>query len=121
MITLNKPKSKHKFMMSMILYYFIINFALSILFAFVYQYVDNKHGDSKLKGLASPKDRSFVDYLYFSIIINSTLGLGEVSPRTGTNGNEQKSSYMRLCVAVHIFSVLWINDILDTYENIKLS
>ena len=90
-------------------------------FACIYQTVDREER-SIFNGLAGIKYRQFGDYMYLSVIINTTLGLGEIVPMKNNEPEfKEKQSISRMLVATHIMTSLAVNDALDSFENIKLS
>ena len=118
---LAKPAKTYTYILQNTLLWFTVNITLIIIFALIYQAFD-KEEKSMFNGLSNIEQRRFSDYLYFSVIINTTLGLGEIVPIT-VNSVEfrSKQRISRSLVAFHIMSSLIVNDALDSFENLKLS
>ena len=125
LISLKKPKKTYKFMTKISLIWLFLNVTLINLFASLYMLYDKEHDDSIFRGIKGTKNRTYFDYFYLSVIINSTLGLGEIVPTDEGDIEDKdfKSKQMtsRILICCHIMTSLYFNDILDTYENIKLS
>lgn len=120
MLDLTKLKKENKlaFLGKMASAWIALNMTIILLFAYIYKVIDSKTGEKKsmFRGITH-KDK-FGEYIYFSVIITTTLGLGEIVPDPDAI---EKSWPARFAVATHILSTLWFNDILDSIENIKLS
>lgn len=98
----------------------ILNLLLSLLFGCVYFIIDNNFntsGGSLLRGIEPEQMKYFGSYIYFSVIITSTLGLGEIVP----SNSKKPASIMRFIVCLHIMTVIFMNDFLDSVENMLLS
>ena len=89
---------------------------VSLLFALVYYFIDQTYDDdvSRLKGVTDKT--KFSNYIYYSIIITSTLGLGEIVPHPGDEKIEP-SWKMRTALCIHIFTFIFANSFLDSLEN----
>ena len=98
----------------------IVNLMLALYFAVIYYWVDNNYNEtdeSLLAGIHKAGKTDISNYIYFSIIITSTLGLGELVPR-----KDPKPSYaMRFVVCTQIMLTLFVNDFIDSTENMLLS
>jgi uncharacterized membrane protein len=94
--------------------------ANSLLFALIYYAFDNHFEDkeSRIRGIKDKKN--FWNYLYFAIVIGSTLGLGDMIPIPGDE-NRQTSSEMRIVIACQVFASLFIAKFIDATENFILS
>ena len=94
--------------------------ANSIVFALIYYALDHRFEDkeSRIRGI---KDKNnFWNYLYFAIVIGSTLGLGDMIPKPGDDGRET-SSEMRVVIACQVFASLFVMKFIDATENFILS
>ena len=121
--SLQKPKKTYSYIFQNGLFFFIVNTALIILFGYIYYKFDNDE-ISIFEGMPDIKNRKFYEYIYFSTIINTTLGLGEIIPTKNLENKEElmkKKLVSRTLVGIHIFISILINDMLDSFENIKLS
>lgn len=121
--SLQKPKKTYSYVFQNGLFFFIVNTALIILFGYIYYKFDNDE-TSIFEGMPDIKNRKFYEYIYFSTIINTTLGLGEIIPTKNVENKEElmkKKLVSRTLVGIHIFISILINDMLDSFENIKLS
>ena len=119
--TLVKPNKTYTYIAQNTLLWLVTNVALIILFALVYRHYDDEE-KSIFTGLAGIEHRRFSDYLYLSVIINTTLGLGEIVPfRENLPVHKERQHISRILVSVHIMSSLMMNDVLDSFENIKLA
>ena len=89
---------------------------VSIIFAFIYYLIDRTYDDdrSRLRGVSDKN--SFASYLYYSIIITSTLGLGEIVPHTGDDF-VPVSWKMRTAVCMNVFAFIFVTNFLDSLEN----
>mgnify|MGYP001185203398 CR=1 FL=1 len=107
------------------LIWLLLNVALINLFAYLYMLYDKDHDDSIFRGIKGTKNRTYFDYFYLSVIINSTLGLGEIVPTDEGDIEDKdfrsKQITSRVLICTHIMTSLYFNDILDTYENLKLA
>ncbi len=118
---LAKPAKTYTYILQNTMLWFTFNITLIIVFASIYQAFD-KEEKSMFNGLSDINQRGFSDYLYFSIIINTTLGLGEIVPiKDNSVQFRSRQRISRSLVATHIMSSLLINDALDSFENLKLS
>jgi len=123
--TLIKPNKKsYDYVWKTGLLWLTFNLIIISTFALIYKYYDSGE-KSIFKGLQSEKQRSYSDYFYFSIIINTTLGLGEIVPLSIGDHSDpdfiRSKSLSRKLVAIHIMTSLLFNDMLDSFENIKLA
>lgn len=121
--SLQKPKKTYSYIFQNGLFFFIVNTALIILFGYIYYKFDNDE-KSIFEGMPDIENRKFYEYIYFSTIINTTLGLGEIIPTKNLENKEElmkKKLLSRTLVGIHIFTSILINDMLDSFENIKLS
>jgi len=113
------------YMFSSINRWIIVNSIIIIIAACVYWWVDVDREESYFNGINSKGKRSFYEYLYFSVIITSTLGLGEIVPRKVDYSTDKKpvenKSLGRVMVASHIMMSLLLNDMVDSHENFILS
>ena len=89
---------------------------ISLIFATVYYYIDQSYDDkeSRLKGIADKTN--FGNYIYYAIIITSTLGLGEIVPHPGDE-KIKPSWKMRTTLCIHIFTFIFVNSFMDSLEN----
>lgn len=112
-----KPKKNMSFFTNIGSKWILLNFGIIIIWAFIYMKIDDK-SQSIFKGMDRSKNTYF-DYLYFSVIITSTLGLGEIVP----DPEKKRTNTVRgrIAVMIHILTSLFLNDILDSYENLILS
>ena len=116
-----KPAKTYTYILQNTLLWLVVNVTIIIIFALIYRAFD-KDEKSMFNGLSNIDDREFSDYLYFSIIINTTLGLGEIVPiKDNSIEFRSKQRLSRALVAAHIMGSLIINDALDSFENLKLS
>lgn len=92
---------------------------VSITFATIYYFIDHTYDDdrSRLRGVSDKN--SFASYLYYSIIITSTLGLGEIVPHTGDDSVPVSWS-MRTAVCMNVFAFIFVTNFLDSWENYVL-
>lgn len=121
--SLQKPKKTYSYIFQNGLFFFIVNIALIILFGYIYYKFDSDE-TSIFEGMPDIKNRKFYEYIYFSTIINTTLGLGEIIPTKNVENKDElmkKKLVSRTLVGIHIFISILINDMLDSFENIKLS
>lgn len=122
--SLQKPTKSLNFLVHTGALWLAINFFSILLFACIYYYYDNEP-ESIFKGMHHESHRTFNDYLYFSTIINTTLGLGEIIPNNEGNVNDpnfqRKRSLSRKLVCFHVMFSLFINDMMDSFENLKLA
>jgi len=119
-----KTMSFKGFVSSMATSWVILNMSLVLFFALVYYVTDHSRPISYFSGIDdNPENRKFTDYLYFSVIVTSTLGLGEIVPKTKEENklSTQQWRIGRGIVALHIMSSLMLNDMLDTAENYILA
>lgn len=125
LLSLKKPKKTFGFMGSISLLWLFLNVILINLFALLYMTFDKDHDESIFRGIKDTKNRNYFDYFYLSVIINSTLGLGEIVPTDEGDIEDKdfrsKQITSRILICTHIMTSLYFNDILDTYENIKLA
>ena len=94
--------------------------ANSLLFALIYFTLDKMNPDkeSRIRGI---KDKNnFWNYMYFSIVIGSTLGLGDMIPHPGDKKRET-SAEMRVVIACQVLASLFIAKFVDATENFILS
>ena len=89
---------------------------VSLVFSVVYYLIDRTYDDteSRLRGITDKND--FMSYVYYSIIITSTLGLGEIVPHTGDDFT-QVSWKMRTAVCMNAFAFIFVTKFLDALEN----
>lgn len=94
--------------------------ANSLLFALIYYALDQRFEDkeSRIKGVKDKKN--FWNYLYFAIVIGSTLGLGDMIPNPGDEKRET-SKEMRIVIALQVFASLFLVKFVDATENFILS
>lgn len=119
--SLSKPAKTYTYVAQNSLLWLATNLALILLFALVYRAYDDEEV-SIFNGLAGIEQRRFSDYIYLSIIINTTLGLGEIVPfKDNAPEHRERQHVSRVLVAVHIMTSLLLNDALDSFENIKLA
>ena len=119
--SLSKPAKTYTYVAQNSLLWLTTNLALILFFAMVYRAYDDEER-SIFNGLAGIKERRFSDYLYLSVIINTTLGLGEIVPmKENAPELRQRQHISRILVATHIMTSLFLNDALDSFENIKLA
>lgn len=110
-----------KFIKTMAASWVAVNASVILLFACVYYTIDKHRENSYFTGISKNReDRLFSDYLYFSVIISSTLGLGEIAPRRPEE-NTEFSIVGRVVIATHILFSLFVNDVLDSIENFVLA
>ena len=125
LLSLKKPQKTYSFMGKISLIWLLLNVALINLFAYLYMLYDKDHDDSIFRGIKGTKNRTYFDYFYLSVIINSTLGLGEIVPTDEGDIEDKdfrsKQITSRVLICTHIMTSLYFNDILDTYENLKLA
>lgn len=114
---LKKPKKNLDFFKNIASKWLLLNFTIIIFWARVYMQIDKKEG-TIFRGMKGT-EKTFFDYFYFSVIITSTLGLGEIVPDPEANRNDTIKG--RTCVMIHILCALFLNDLLDSYENLILS
>lgn len=72
------------------------NIIIIIVFWLVYMYLDNTYPDS----FAKQKGMTKLDWLYYTVIVHTTVGFGDIYP---TN------TMSRLVVVSHTLLVWWIN------------
>jgi hypothetical protein len=121
--SLQKPKKTYAYIFQNGLFFFIVNALLIILFGYIYYKFDTDE-ISIFEGMPNIKNRKMSEYIYFSTIINTTLGLGEIIPTKNVENKQElmkKKLVSRTIVGIHIFISILINDMLDSFENIKLS
>lgn len=114
---LKKPKKNIEFFKKIGSKWLALNIGIIFLWAWIYMNIDKKDG-TIFKGIKGT-DKTFFDYFYFSVIITSTLGLGEIVPDPDSNRKDMIRG--RTTVIAHIISTLFLNDMLDSYENLILS
>ena len=121
--SLKKPEKTYLYIFQNALLFFIVNSLVIILFGYIYYKFDTDE-DSIFEGMPDIKNRKFHEYIYFSTIINTTLGLGEIVPTKNIENKQElmrKKLISRMLVGTHIFLSLIVNDMMDSFENIKLS
>lgn len=93
---------------------------ISFVFAVVYYLIDNSYegSESRLRGISDKGN--FMSYVYYSIIITSTLGLGEIVPHTGDD-SVPVSWKMRTAVCVNVLAFIFATNFLDSLENYILA
>lgn len=102
--------------------WFGLNSCIILVFALVYYMMDNGREHSYFTGISKDKkSRSFSDYLYFSVIVTSTLGLGEITAKSPDETDGRYSHIGRAVIAAHIMLSLLLNDMLDSIENFILA
>ena len=116
-VFLKKPKKDLDFFKNIGSKWLVLNLSIIIFWAWVYMHIDKKER-SIFRGMKGT-EKTFFDYFYFSVIITSTLGLGEIVPDPEADRNDTIKG--RTAVMIHILSALFLNDLLDSYENLILS
>lgn len=123
-LSLKKPEKSYKFVLKAGFFGLFVNFILIIIFASIYSFFD-KNENSIFKGMDKKTHRKFGDYLYFSVIINTTLGLGEIIPVNNGNPNDESfiksKSISRVLVSIHILTSILVNNLLISFYDLKLS
>lgn len=118
----NKPSKKSgiKFPLKAAMLSTVSLIFISFIFAIIY-YIADKQSDSDKSELRGLKDKdNFGNYVYYSIIISSTLGLGEMVPYTDAE-REESSWLMRIILCIHVICVFFMKDFIDSAENFLLS
>ena len=114
--SLSKPAKTYTYVAQNSFLWLTTNVALIVFFALIYRAYDHRE-ESIFNGLAGIESRRFSDYLYLSVIINTTLGLGEIVPfKDNSPEHKERQHISRVLVATHIMSSLFLNDALDSFE-----
>uniref|UniRef100_A0A6C0KD98 Potassium channel domain-containing protein n=1 Tax=viral metagenome TaxID=1070528 RepID=A0A6C0KD98_9ZZZZ len=102
--------------------WFGLNIGIIVMFACIYYFIDKERKISYFTGISKQKnDRTFTDYLYFSVIVTSTLGLGEITAQKPDDVTGRFSQFGRGLIAGHVMLSLLLNDMLDSVENFILA
>lgn len=126
LVTLKKPKKKdYSFMGAMSVLWIVVNISIIVFFGTLYYLVDINREESYFRGLGNKDARTYFDYIYFSVVVTTTLGLGEIVPHTPVDEDgsriEHRSKIGRIIVMIHILFSVYSNDVLDTWENLHLA
>jgi uncharacterized membrane protein len=92
----------------------------SFVFALVYFIADRMNDDDKSRIKGIQDKNNFWNYVYFSIVIGSTLGLGDMIPNSGDT-SRRTSVEMRVIIALHVLASLFLVKFVDSTENFILS
>ena len=97
-------------------------FLVVLIFSLVYYTIDTVYNKDEKSMLRGVKEKTYFNYFYYTVIITTTLGLGEIVPYTEDDRPDHKNLWiMRTATMLNIVSIFFINDFIDSSENFKLA
>jgi len=118
-LNFNKPEKGLYSVINIFSLFVITDIITIIIYSLLYYYNDNEYNekgefDSMFNGI---QKREYIEYLYYAIIINTTLGLGDINPKQ----IHKNSVISRYLTASHTIIALWIDYMIITMVDVKFA